>query len=94
MKKQNQSFLRRSKRVTTSLSLHSGMTFLSQVSMKDKAEAARNKNVLTERTVPGAHTAEAARESREVFPRFKGQVKYLKLGPQKEIHLGMRHHNI
>lgn len=52
--------------------------------MKDKAEAARSKNVLTERTVPGAHTAEAARESREVFPRFKGQVKYLKLGPQRE----------
>lgn len=43
MKKQSQSFLRRSKRVTTSLSLHSGMTFLSQVSMKDKAEATREK---------------------------------------------------
>lgn len=41
MKKQNQSFLRRSKRATMNLSLHSGMIFLSQVSVKDKAEVSR-----------------------------------------------------
>lgn len=50
MRKQSQSFLRRSKRATTSLSLPSGMTFLSQVSMR--AEAARE-TILMEMTVPG-----------------------------------------
>lgn len=65
------------------MSLRSGMTFLSQVSMKDKAEAVRE-SILMEKTVPGAHAAEAARESREVSPQFKGQVKYLRLGPREE----------
>lgn len=46
------------------MSLHSGMTFLSQVSMKDKAEAARE-NILTERTVPGL-----------VEQKLPGRVKY------------------
>lgn len=55
-----------------SLSLRSGMTFLSQVSVK--AEAAREKNTLMELTVPGTHTEEAARESRGVFNWFKGEA--------------------
>lgn len=55
-----------------SLSLRSGMTFLSQVSVK--AEAAREKNTLMELTVPGTHTEKAAKESRGVFNWFKGEA--------------------
>lgn len=48
-----------------------------------QSRGCKRKNILMEKTVPGAHAAEAARESREVSPQFKGQVKYLRLGPQR-----------